>query len=233
MSKRDTKRKAKVKANKMQAVLIQQDREKKVADAIEDICSPIFPEYVDNEEDGYDLIGRATVWQMGQIAWNTALEGRSEVPPPRIEKMNVGQEIQEIVAADINKMIRLKYEKYPNMRISIEKTEAVMLHGLPKLKITLGAVCRPVEIPDYSLTSDENKLKQTNVSVSPDKMKKETKYTPEQLLARRKELGLSQVKLGEILGVSAKKISAWEHGQSEPDETAIRKLFEIKPGNEK
>ncbi|GEM_PF-5182865 len=42
MSKRDTKRKAKVKASKIQAVLIQQDREKKVADAIEDICSPVF-----------------------------------------------------------------------------------------------------------------------------------------------------------------------------------------------
>ena len=36
--------------------------------------------------------------------------------------------------------------------------------------------------------------------------------------------GLSQIKLAEVLGVSVKKISAWEHGKSVPTAEEQKKL---------
>jgi DNA-binding transcriptional regulator YiaG len=40
----------------------------------------------------------------------------------------------------------------------------------------------------------------------------------------RKKAGLSQVKFASALGVSVKKVSAWEHGKAVPDEAETEKI---------
>ena len=52
--------------------------------------------------------------------------------------------------------------------------------------------------------------------------------TPEAILAIRKSTGLSQVKFAATLGVSAKKVSAWEHGKAVPDEVEMEKIRGMK-----
>ena len=89
-------------------------------------------------------------------------------------------------------LVRLKYKKYPDLRTSISNVSAVNAAGVAKLKVVLGDTFPAVSIPDFT---DESGL-----------------LTPEQLLAKRKALGLSQVKFAAALNVSVKKVSAWEHG---------------------
>ena len=48
--------------------------------------------------------------------------------------------------------------------------------------------------------------------------------TPESILEIRKKAGLSQVKFAATLGVSVKKVSAWEHGKAVPDEAEAEKI---------
>ena len=71
--------------------------------------------------------------------------------------------------------------------------------GKPKLKVSLGETYKEIPIPKYE---DE----------------KPQPLTPEAILEIRKKAGLSQVKFAEALGVSVKKVSAWEHGKAVPDE---------------
>jgi hypothetical protein len=52
--------------------------------------------------------------------------------------------------------------------------------------------------------------------------------TSEDILAIRKSAGLSQVKFAAALGVSVKKVSAWEHGKAVPDEAEIEKIRKMK-----
>ena len=66
----------------------------------------------------------------------------------------------------------------------------------------------------------------------PDFSDKPELLTPEQILTKRKGLGLSQVKFAAALGVSVKKVSAWEHGKAmpTPDEQAkIGMIHEAQP----
>ena len=43
----------------------------------------------------------------------------------------------------------------------------------------------------------------------------------------RKKLGLRQLDLGQMLGISAQAVSKWELGKAEPDSEAIQKLCQI------
>ena len=52
--------------------------------------------------------------------------------------------------------------------------------------------------------------------------------TPEAILAIRKSTGLSQVKFAAALGVSVKKVSAWEHGKAVPDEAEAEKIRKLR-----
>ena len=61
----------------------------------------------------------------------------------------------------------------------------------------------------------------------PDFDEKPEPLTPEQILAKRKELGLSQVKFAAALGVSVKKVSAWEHGKAVPDDDTLEKIQQL------
>ncbi len=94
---------------------------------------------------------------------------------------------------------------YPQIRIKVEKISVVLDWGKPKLKVSLGETYKEIPIPKYE---DE----------------KPQPLTPDVILDIRKKAGLSQVKFASALGVSVKKVSAWEHGKAVPDEAETEKI---------
>ena len=205
MSKnKDAKRKAKIKAQKAQAVQQAQARNERVADAIMDICSPLAEQYIDPEKTP-DVTGWLVLWRIGRIAWNLTLTGRRDISQADLDKTDLDADNKEILAENISKLIRRKYELYPQIRIKVEKISVVLDWGKPKLKVSLGETYKEIPIPKYE---DE----------------KPQPLTPEAILEIRKKAGLSQVKFAAALGVSEKKVSAWEHGKAVPDEAETEKI---------
>ena len=205
MSKnKDAKRKAKIKAQKAQAVQQAQARNERVADAIMDICSPLAEQYIDPEKTP-DVTGYLVLWRIGRIAWNLTLTGRRDISQTDLDKTDLDADNKEILAENISLLIRRKYELYPQIRIKVEKISVVLDWGKPKLKVSLGETYKEIPIPKYE---DE----------------KPQPLTPESILEIRKKAGLSQVKFAATLGVSVKKVSAWEHGKAVPDEAEAEKI---------
>ena len=204
MSKnKDAKRKAKKLAQKAHAVQQAQARNDRVAEAIMDICSPLEEQYIDPERTP-DVTGYLVLWRMGRIAWNLTLRGRRDVSQTELDATDLDADNKELLAENISKLIRRKYEMYPQIRIKVEKISVVLDWGKPRLKVTLGDTYKEIPIPKYD---DEPKP-----------------LTPEDILAIRKSAGLSQVKFASALGVSVKKVSAWEHGKAVPDEAETEKI---------
>ena len=205
MSKnKEAKRKAKIKAQKAQAVQKAQARNERVADAIMDICSPLAEQYIDPEKTP-DVTGWLVLWRIGRIAWNLTLTGRRDISQTDLDKTDLDADNKEILAENISLLIRRKYELYPQIRIKVEKISVVLDWGKPKLKVSLGETYKEIPIPKYE---DE----------------KPQPLTPESILEIRKKAGLSQVKFAATLGVSVKKVSAWEHGKAVPDEAEAEKI---------
>ena len=205
MSKnRDAKRKAKIKAQKAQAVQQAQARNERIADAIMDICSPLEEQYIDPERTP-DVTGYLVLWRIGRIAWNLTLTGRRDISQTDLNMTDLDADNKELLAENISKLIRRKYEMYPQIRIKVEKISVVLDWGKPKLKVSLGETYKEIPIPKYE---DE----------------KPQLLTPEAILEIRKKAGLSQVKFAAALGVSVKKVSAWEHGKAVPDEAETEKI---------
>ena len=209
MSKnKDAKRKAKIKAQKAQAVQQAQARNEHVADDIMDICSPLAEQYIDPEKTP-DVTGWLVLWRIGRIAWNLTLTGRRDISQTDLDKTDLDADNKEILAENISLLIRRKYELYPQIRIKVEKISVVLDWGKPKLKVSLGETYKEIPIPKYE---DE----------------KPQQLTPEAILEIRKKTGLSQVKFAAALGVSVKKVSAWEHGKAVPDEAETEKIRGMK-----
>ena len=205
MSKnKEAKRKAKIKAQKAQAVQKAQARNERVADAIMDICSPLAEQYIDPEKTP-DVTGWLVLWRIGRIAWNLTLTGRRDISQTDLDKTDLDADNKEILAENISLLIRRKYELYPQIRIKVEKISVVLDWGKPKLKVSLGETYKEIPIPKYE---DE----------------KPQPLTSEAILDIRKKAGLSQVKFAVALGVSVKKVSAWEHGKAVPDEIETEKI---------
>ena len=171
-----------------------------------DLCADVLPEYVDDSK-GPDLVGRDTLWRLGMVAWNIAVTGRKEIDDAAIVGMKLDAEAKEMVRNEVNRLVRLKYEKYPELRTAVSDVSAVVAAGKATLKVTLGSTFPEMPIPDFN---DAPKT-----------------LTPDQILAKRKELGLSQVKFAAVLGVSVKKLSAWEHGKDVPSEAEMGKFIEL------
>ena len=208
MSKnKDAKRKAKIKAQKAQAVQKAQARNERVADAIMDICSPLAEQYIDPEKTP-DVTGWLVLWRIGRIAWNLTLTGRRDISQTDLDKTDLDADNKEILAENISLLIRRKYELYPQIRIKVEKISVVLDWGKPKLKVSLGETYKEIPIPKYE---DE----------------KPQPLTSEAILDIRKKAGLSQVKFAVALGVSVKKVSAWEHGKAVPDEAVMGKIIAL------
>ena len=79
--------------------------------------------------------------------------------------------------------------------------------GEARVKVSLGDTFPALPIPDFS--------------------DRTAPLTPEQILTKRKALKLSQVKFAAALGVSVKKVSAWEHGKAVPDDDTLEKIQQL------
>ena len=197
------RRKAKLKAKKAHAELLRQQHHVRIAAALTDLCADVLPEYVDDSK-GIDLVGRDIVWRMGMVAWNIAVTGRKEIDDSSVTLMKLDAESRKMVRDEINGLVRKKYEKYPELRTAIANISAVADIGGAKLKVSLGDTFPAMPIPDFS--------------------DKPEPLTPEQILTKRKGLKLSQVKFAAALGVSVRKVAAWEHGKAAPTEAELEKI---------
>lgn len=200
------KRKAKLKARKFHAEQHRLHLSGRIADALMDLCADVLPEYVDDSK-GTDLVGRNILWRMGMVAWNIAVTGRKEIDDSSVDEMRVDAESKKMVRDEINGLVRRKYEKFPELRTAIKDVTALLVAGQARLKVSLGDSFPAMPIPDFS--------------------DKPAPFTPEQILTKRKGMGLSQVKFAAALGVSVKTVSAWEHGKTVPDEAEIEKINKL------
>ena len=203
------RRKAKLKARKAHAELNRLHLAGRVAGALMDLCADVLPEYVDDSM-GIDLVGRNILWQMGMVAWNIAVTGRKEIDDSSVDEMRVDAESKKMVRDEINGLVRRKYEKFPELRTAIKDVSTLLVAGQARLKVSLGDTFPAMPIPDFN--------------------DKPEPLTPDQILTKRKGLGLSQVKFAAALGVSVKKVSAWEHGKAVPDEAEMEKIKHITAG---
>lgn len=197
------RRKAKLKAKRVHAEQLRHQQHVRIADALMDLCADVLPEYVDDSR-GIDLVGRNILWRMGMVAWNIAVTGRREIDESSINTMKLDEESRRMVRDEVNALVRLKYKKYPDLRTSISNVSAVNVAGGAKLKVSLGDTFPAMPIPDFS--------------------EKPEPLTPEQILTKRKGLKLSQAKFATLLGVSVRKVAAWEHGKDTPDEAEMEKI---------
>ncbi len=197
------KRKAKLKARKAHAEQYRLQLSGRIADALMDLCADILPEYVDDSK-GIDLVGRNIIWRLGMVAWNIAVTGRKEIDDSSVDEMRVDAESKKMVRDEINGLVRRKYEKYPDLRTSITDVSVLLVAGQARLKVSLGDTFPAMPIPDFN--------------------DKPEPLTPDQILTKRKGLGLSQAKFAAALGVSVKKVSSWEHGKAVPDESDQEKI---------
>ena len=200
------KRKAKLKAKRVHQEQLRRQLNDRISVALTDLCADILPEYIDDSK-GIDLVGRDILWRMGMVAWNIAVTGRKEIDDSSVDEMRVDAESKKMVRDEINGLVRRKYEKYPALRTAIADISAVAVVGGAKLKVSLGDTFPAMPIPDFE--------------------DKPEPLTPEQILTKRKGLKLSQVKFAAALGVSVKKVSAWEHGKAVPDDDTLEKIQQL------
>ena len=200
------RRKAKLKAKRVHAEQLRHQQHVRIAAALTDLCADVLPEYVDDSK-GTDLVGRDILWRMGMVAWNIAVSGRKEIDDSSVGQMKLDAESQKMVRDEINGLVRKKYEKYPELRTAITDVSAVAVAGGAKLNVSLGDTFPAMPIPDFE--------------------EKPEPLTPDQILTKRKGLKLSQVKFAAALGVSVKKVSAWEHGKAVPDEAEMERIKAI------
>ena len=205
------RRKAKLKARKFHAELNRLHLAGRVAGALMDLCADVLPEYVDDSK-GIDLVGRNILWRMGMAAWNIAVTGRKEIDDSSVDEMRVDAESKKMVRDEINGLVRKKYEKYPELRTAITDVSVLLVAGQARLKVSLGDTFPAMPIPDFN--------------------DKPEPLTPDQILTKRKGLGLSQVKFAAALGVPVKKVSAWEHGKATPTAKELEKINSYTPEKE-
>ena len=106
------KRKANLKAKKQQAIHNQQSLTEHLSIALEKLCEPVLPEYIDDSH-GPDLTGRNIVWQMGMIAWNIHVTGRQELADCAFAGSKLDAEQQAMVRKEIAGLVQRKIELYP------------------------------------------------------------------------------------------------------------------------
>ena len=197
------RRKAKLKARKFHAEQHRLHLNGRIADALMELCADVLPEYVDDAK-GPDLVGRNIIWRLGMVAWNIAVTGRKEIDDSSVDEMRVDAESKKMVRDEINGLVRRKYEKFPELRTAIKDVTALLVAGQARLKVSLGDTFSAMPIPDFS--------------------DKPEPLTPDEILTKRKGLGLTQVRFAGALGGSVKTVSAWEHGKSVPDEVKTMKI---------
>ena len=207
---KEQKRKAKLKAKKQQAIHNQQSLTERLSVALEKLCEPVLPEYID-DSNGPDLTGRSIVWQMGMIAWNIHVTGRQELAECAFAGSQLDAEQQEIVRKEIAGLVQRKIEIYPQQRTAIRDVVATFVNGSPRAKARPGDT-----FPELPLTLDSE----------PEKP-----ISAEDIAAQRKKMKLTQVKFGELFSVTARKVSEWEHGKSQPTTEQYKKMNSLNKEN--
>lgn len=150
---KEQKRKAKLKARKQQAIHNQQSLTERLSIALEKLCDPILPEYID-DSNGPDLTGRNIVWQMGMIAWNIHVTGRQELADCAFAGSKLDDEQQILVRKEIAGLVQRKIELYPRQMTAICDVTATLANGSPRRKpdrATLSQNCQ--QSPSASLKS--------------------------------------------------------------------------------
>ena len=197
---KEQKRKAKLKAKKQQAIHNQQSLTERLSIALEKLCESVLPEYID-DSNGPDLTGRNIVWQMGMIAWNIHVTGRQELAECAFAGSKLDAEQQEIVRKEIAGLVQRKNELYPRQMTAIRDVAATLVNGSPRAKARPGDTFP--ELPAKTASEPEGAI------------------AAEDIAFLRKEMKLTQLKFGEFFGVSARKVSEWEHGKSIPGELIV------------
>ncbi len=220
MSKKEKaeKRKAKLKARKQQIVLSEQSLSARLSDALEKLCEPVMPEYID-DSNGPDLVGRRIVWRMGQIAWNIVVTGHRESVSDAFQHTQLNAEQQETVQNEIIGLVKRKCAEFPNLRTAIRDFSVLLVCGVPRVKVRPGDTFPKIPFPEFYAPQSE-----------PEAV---SDITPDVVRALRKSLKLTQIQFGEIFGITSKKVSAWEHGKAEPTEEQKQKIQSLlKENNE-
>ena len=194
------KRKAKLKAKKQQAIHNQQSLTEHLSIALEKLCEPILPEYID-DSNGPDLTGRHIVWQMGMIAWNIHVTGRQELDDCAFAGSKLDAEQQDMVRKEIAGLVQQKIELYPRQRTAIRDVAAMLVNGSPRAKARPGDTFP--ELP-AKLVSEPGKP-----------------IAAENIAALRKKMKLTQVKFAELFGVTSRKVSEWEHWKTSPNKAHL------------
>ena len=192
---KEQKRKAKLKAKKQQAIHNQRSLTERLSVALEKLCEPVLPEYID-DSNGPDLTGRNIVWQMGMIAWNIHVTGRQELAECAFVGSKLDEEQQEMVRKEIAGLVQRKIELYPRQMTAIRDVAATLVNGSPRAKARPGDTFP--ELPAMPASGLEKPLCAEDIAVL------------------RKTMKLTQVKFAELFGVTARKVSEWEHGKSQP-----------------
>ncbi|MBO7329087.1 MAG: hypothetical protein J6W00_10000 [Lentisphaeria bacterium] len=134
---KEQKRKAKLKAKKQQAIHNQQSLTERLPIALEKLCEPIFPEYID-DSNGPDLTGRSIIWQMGMIAWNIHVTGWQELAECAFSGSKLDEEQQEMVRKEIAGLVQRKIELYPRQMTAIRDIAVTLVNGSPLAKVRPG-----------------------------------------------------------------------------------------------
>ena len=203
---KEQKRKAKLKAKKQQAIHKQHSLTERLSVALEKLCEPVLPEYID-DSNGPDLTGRSIVWQMGMIAWNIHVTGRQELAECAFVGSKLDAEQREIVRKEIAGLVQRKNELYSRQMTAIRDVAATLVNGSPRAKARPGDTFP--ELPKKPVCEPEKPI------------------TAEDIAALRKEMKLTQVKFAELFGVTARKVSEWEHGKTMPAEYHVSILNEL------
>ena len=91
---------------------------------------------------------------------------------------------------------------------AIRDVAATLVNGSPRAKARPGDTFP--ELPPIPTSKPENPI------------------TAEDIAALRKEMKLTQVKFAELFGVTARKVSEWEHGKSIPNEEILAQMRKLK-----
>ena len=201
------KRKAKLKAKKQQAIHNQQSLTERLSVALEKLCEPVLPEYID-DSNGPDLTGRSIVWQMGMIAWNIHVTGRQELADCAFAGSNLDAEQQNMVRKEIAGLVQRKIELYPRQRSAIRDIAVTLVNGSPRAKARQGDTFP--ELPPMPASTPKKSLTSKDIAVL------------------RKAMKLTQAKFAELFGVTSRKVSEWEHGKSQPTAEQYEKINSLK-----
>lgn len=212
---KSAQRKAKLKARKQQTALHEKTLSVRLSCALEKLCEPILPEYIDDSREP-DLIGRRIVWQLGQIAWNIVVTGHSELANEAFHHTSLDAGQQAAVRNVIASLIKRKCAEFPNQHTAIQDFSVVLIDGVPRVKARPGATFPALPPPVFDEPRNEPEMP--------------FEIPPEAILSLRKGMKLTQIQFGEIFGVSPKKVSAWEHGRAVPVEEQQNKIRSLIQG---